>query len=76
MSRIEKAVVQEPKFDKTPDGRAIDGIEMEPPRGCPICNKPMASVMRSVACPCDAPWCSVTESRLACAECGQAVPVR
>ncbi len=30
----------------------------------------MQAVVRSLHCPCDAPWCFVTESRLVCAECG------
>lgn len=49
--------------------RVCDGLVADEPRDCPICKKPMTAVVRSVHCPCDAPWCFVTESRLACLEC-------
>lgn len=60
-----EALVHDPKAIKDP---SRDVTEL--PRNCPNCGKLLTAAVRTVHCPCDAPWCFVTETYAACPACG------
>ena len=55
---------REPNLQRAPSWRSIEA-------SCPTCHGPMTLVVRSVQCPCDAPWCLTETKRFVCLDCGE-----